>query len=361
MGIRSHLTNLQHAVVASGFLIAGCGDGGPTKPEPPLGPRDYVVYFQTAGSNFNLRFYHTETGVIDSIPLQIPLTGNIAVSPDGSHLYVTAGSQTKVLETQTLTTVATLPYGSQVTQGGVVVSPDNRWMAIFGTGVVILDPRDYSVLFTDTGRVIHGTASPDGRYFLAGAGPASSNQAYRLDLSSTPYTTTRRAFPGAVWRIVSSRDNQKWYVYTSVAGSYGLYVYDVALDSIIYRFGIGPGYGDIRLSGDGVMLFSCSPGSPNGDLPNPSAFYAYNTVTNELIDTIWTVPVVTQNGDTQLVQGNQCFAMTPDGRKLISGGGMPSFGSPVFIEFDIQTWKIDRCIELGRYAGIRNVACQSGL
>lgn len=358
MGNKSLSSILLPAIIAAAFLIGGCGDDGPIGPDVP---KDYVVYFQTTGSPYNLRSYHILSGKIDSFPVQIPSTGNIAVSPDGSRLYITAGSQTQVLETQTFTTVATIPYGSQWKYGGVVASPDGRWLAIYGYGLVVLDARNYSVMYQDTGDMINGVSSPDSRYFMAGGGPPSAEYVYQLDLRQPPYSVVRKAFPGWVWKVIPSPDNLRWYIYATVGEfAANLYVYDVASDSVLHTQGLGAGYGDMCLSLDATILFFCSPGNGLVGPPNPSAFYAYNTISNKVTETIKTDSLVNQFGDT-ISQGNQLFSETPDGRNLIVVGGMRNYGSPGFVLFDVDKMAISKCIYLAQQARISKVTCQDGL
>jgi hypothetical protein len=349
------ITRLLTAAAAL-FVLARCGDSTSTGPSEPV---DYVVYFQSSGTSDNLWLYHVVTGVFDSVPVQIPKDGNIAVSAHGALLYVTSGQQTRVLDTKSFSTVTTIPYGSQNQYGGVAVSPDDRWIAISGNGLVVLNTRDYSVLFQDTGTMLNGVASTDSRYFLAGVDQAGGHFVYRLDLGRESPVVTRRRFPQEVWKVVPSPDNHRWYVYSTPSPSQAnLYVYDVAADSIVKTLGISPGYGDLQLSVDGRILFVCNPGNGLIGLPVVSAFFAYDTDTDSLVKVIETAPLLNQYGDTIYRQTNSSFAKTPDGRKLISLGGLWNNGNPAFIVCDIESLTIDKLIEVSRVARLNRVACQ---
>jgi len=77
----------------------------------------------------------TKIVVVPSIPVGASPTG-VAVTPDGSHVYVTnfGAATVSVIDTTTNTVVATIPVG--VNPSGVAATDRNVYVANFGSNTV---------------------------------------------------------------------------------------------------------------------------------------------------------------------------------------------------------------------------------
>ena len=123
------------------YLVDYMFFGGP--PPPPRPGKDYVVYFKDDVSGGGMCYgYHPLTSQVDSFSLSAGAWWGMAVSSDGTILYVVAKNDIiLVVDLDTETIITELPYEAK---GGVAVSPDGQLVAILGDDLYILNTSDYS-------------------------------------------------------------------------------------------------------------------------------------------------------------------------------------------------------------------------
>ncbi|HWR81829.1 MAG TPA: hypothetical protein VN285_00850 [Candidatus Deferrimicrobium sp.] len=336
-------------VVAAAAMIlwlTTCDDDGPTKPVPV---KDYVFYMNDGGYFDRYYRYFSGAAKVDSLTIPYGSGRGLAVSADGTRLYLGDGAKTTVVSTDSFKLMTTINYYNG---GGVAVSPDNRLVAIQGKdGLYILNTSDYSLLFHDTTQVARGVFTPDSRMFycLGGGG------VYSVDLSDQLFPVGKKPYPyPVIWKIVPSHDEDKWFLlvyYGSCASSFE--VYDVSLDSIIFRDSLfHNGYGDMVLSPDGQLLFYTMPGTIMicGSDP-PARLTVFDVDKNEISKRIL-IPGHLP-GSYLLAQN---LALTPDGRRLLTDGAA---GHGQFVVIDVATMKVVESYYLGNQVDIWDVSCQN--
>ncbi len=331
---------LLFTAILSCFLLGFSCD----KPTEPVPVKDYVFYFNDA-SYFDRYFrYHSATKRVDTLNIPYNSRAGFAVSADGSRLYLSDGIKTVVMTSDSFQVIAEIPYG-----GGVSVSPDNRFVAIVGIGIVMLSTKDYSLVFSDSIPVMRGKFSRDSRTFYC----ISSPNVIKVDIGNSTFDLTAKFFAGAALRwIIPSVDENKWILYRQFQTfGYLFEVYDVAQDSIVYQELLSPGAGDIEVTPDGRYVFYTNPGTLLfGPPPGPLA--VFDIERNSVIDTILTPSPV--NGF--MVPRNLCI--TPDGRKLVVIGAR---GYGEFSVIDVRKLEVIEHYYLGNNVDIWDVVCQNGL
>jgi DNA-binding beta-propeller fold protein YncE len=317
------------ALIAAWIIISACDDK-PTKPVPLV---DYPVYFSNPELTPKLFIYHPVTRQVDSTIIPWRAREGVTVSADGKRLYLGQRTSVVVVDTDSLSLIAELPYEPD---RPVAVSPDNKYIAITGDDLYILRTTDYSMVFSDTDVTQNGYFSYDSKSFYCAAGWSPGNLAhvYKVDLSDSLFPVTRRLFAdGGVTYIVPSIDESKWFLYLHFATFGSVFeVYDVLRDSIIFRETLVPGYGRIAITPDGKYVFytnACRDGATI--LPSELAFTIFDVEANRVERVV---------ADDDFFSGNTWFAppydlaVTPDGRWLAMMGGC-SIGLGVLYLYDI--------------------------
>ncbi len=186
--------------------------------------------------------------------------GGAAVPADGSRLYFLQDDDVRVVRPPDLQEVARLPHRAS----SVVVSPDDKFVALFGDGLsylYLLTTANHELVFRGD-RNITSTVFSRSCKSLYGCG----NCIYKVDLDNDFAVTKRYFAERAVAKMVPSLDESKWYLCVGnpdsvlYKGPDSIMVYDVAVDSIVSATGcpwrVG-GIPDIELSPDGRYLFYC--------------------------------------------------------------------------------------------------------
>jgi hypothetical protein len=238
-----------------------------------------------------------------------------------------------VVDTDSFSLITELPYKPRLWPA---VSPNNEYLAITGDDLHILRTSDYSLLFSDTDITDFGKFSSDSRDFYCAAGwsSVSSGLVYKVDLSDGSFPVERHPFDdGGVVHVVPSIDETKWFLYLNVPSIWtcAFQVYDVAMDTVIFREVLVPGAGDVAITPDGHTAFYTNPGRSITDPIAPPGFTIFDVDAN-MIDTV-VEDIEFFTGSTWMASPNQ-IVVTPDGRWLVILGG--SLAQFVLYLFDIE-------------------------
>jgi hypothetical protein len=347
------------AAVALLVFIACLAMGGCEKESNPAAitePANYEVYFWD-GLTTNWYFaYRPETNQLDSFSLPVAAENDIEVSADGKRLFIGRNASIPIVDLETRAIVGELPYG-----GGVVASPDGRWLAVLGDGWRILRASDYGVVFEDTIVAVSGAFSADGDrfYCVVGDGNSGQRQVRILDIADNFAVTAKSFIEGGLVRIIPSRDETRWFLYfNSGRCSSQMAVYDLGLDSIIFRHTVTPGKGDIELTPNGGTLFYSSPGvmlDLYGCSVAPAEFYAYDVSVGQDRAISTRNAVAGKPADYLKIGG---LAVTPDGRWLVAS---MAEGGNVLAAIDLTTFTVAKYVELGGGRQFISLTCRKSL
>jgi len=335
------------------IIFWGCEDN-PLAPENEP-EKDYIVYIwetDHAGDHFYMG-YHPATGVIDTFTAEDGPSSGMEASADGKYLFVATNEYVAKIELQTLQTVATLPYRATY---GLAVSQDNQFLAIImGPGFVLARVSDFSVIYEDTLLDFRSCSfSSDSKKIYGYAGLAY-NIFTILDLENNFSQSTVELPQGlAIEVIVPSIDESKLFLVCH----YGMWfsrfeVYDVVLDSIIFRDLLWSGYNFLKLSPDGKYVFYTEAGNYT-DVNGENYFTIYDIERNRIKMKVSTVGI--EDGINPEFMALGQMAITPDGKWLVIGKAL---GGPSFIRFNMNTMEIDDYLKGDSSVSYRNYTCQS--
>jgi len=334
-------TSFQSAIILSLlFILAfiwGCDDD---KPNGPVEPKDYPVYFcDPTDTPPQLFTFYPIARRVDSTDInwqpktiQLSADGRILYfnNRDGSHLAVNADD---------LSLIAELP-------GPVFgVSPDNQLIAISQNGVKILRTSDYSVFFEDSTLPVQSSVfSFDGESFYCN----TYTSVYKVDLTDSSYPITKIDITteGGIVHVIPSVDETKLFLNISIHTSiWAFEVYDVLLDSITFRDYLIPGHGRMTISPDGKYVFYTNPGSPITDSPPLMGFKIFDIESNQIDkvvenDSFFTGP--------NWIAPPGLPVVTPGSRWLVMLGGIFNLG--VLYLYDIQTGELVHRDDWGGYS-----------
>ena len=338
------------------FWQFGC-DERPTQPDPPEPePKDYPVYMVNNDGGSQCFRYHIGSEKLDtlSVPTQFWIGGS-ALSPDDTRLFWAERTRTLVIDLATLDTVAELPY---VAGRGICASPNGRYIALKGsTYLNVLSADDYSSVFVDSAVMLRGGcfSSDDNRFYSAMGDSVAV--VYQLDLANG-FTVTRDTLTDRVYlrHMLTSPDETKWFLYRQFNTYQDCFeVYDLQLDSVVFRDYLVPGYGEMVVTPDGHYVFYTQPGPPQMDYTGPPHFTVFDAWRNR-IDRLVAVTGMVDGINPTYLPLNE-LAMTPDGRWLIVGGFYPA---DQFVVFDIATLSLVRLVSIPE-SGLISYTCQQGL
>ena len=165
-----------------------------------LSPDGTRLYVATYGSNSIKVINTASNSVIATIPVgNLPL--GVDASPDGSKVYVAnlTGNSVSVISTATNTVVATIPVGTQPSSARVTPDGSRVYVAHYGSGLWVINaqtnsvvgvvpgiPNANSVEFTPDGTRAYITASP---YVYA------VNTATNTVIATFPFTSAANGYP----------------------------------------------------------------------------------------------------------------------------------------------------------------------
>ena len=338
---------LLFVVICAVVWYLGCRE----KPFEPVEPTEYIFYFNDGGYFDKYYRYYSASQKVDSITIPFDSRRGLAVSPDGKRLYLANRTNCEVIDAKSLQPISQIDIESS---GGVAISPDNKYLAMFGNDLRILRTSDYSVVFQDTTDTpFGGFYSRSSKTLYCAGGPG----VIKVDLSNNTYSFATKAFPNLVYLVVPSVDEDKWFLYEKLPQLYtfAFEVYDLLLDSIIFQEILSPGAGDIEISPDGKFVFYTNPGTLQFGPPGASHITVYDVEMNSIYGRINTPSLVF---DSLVVQH---LAVSPDGRKLVGEAG--AFGE--FVVVDLKKMVVTESYYFGNdtinYVNLWDVACQSGL
>jgi DNA-binding beta-propeller fold protein YncE len=334
-------------------MISGCSkDDNPVEPDELGEPKDYVVYFTDDVDPTRWFTLHTATGVYDALEPPPQKMIGMRVSADGSKLYVPASASTTVLSSDSLNVIAEIPY---LARQEIVVSKDDRYIALLDDGFFILSTADYSLVYSDTDEAASARFSADNHalYFTG------HDHWGRVELDANPVVTERFAIPVSTRGrcIIPSVDESRVFLYLwnyTLQYTYTFAVYDLALDSMVFTEPIVPGAGYLETTPDGRYVFYTNGGGAiNGPDP-PKKFTIYDVHQNKILTRIKTDIVLY---DTELTDFDAWrMAITPDGRKLIL---TEAPGLHRYIVYDIAKMQITDFRDVGASIRLRDITIQS--
>ena len=340
------ITLVWMVLVSLMTILSGCSDDNPVKPTKPS---DYVVYLTDGADPTRWFGFHTATGVLDTLPSPLPRIIGLTASADGTRFYVPSTSSTTVFSADSFTVIAELPYPSR---RDIAVSPDDKYVALLDSDLIILRTKDYSAVFNDTDQVYSACFSSDSKalYFAGGHWG-------RVELPSD--MIVRHAAPSGTWAgfAVPSTDESEVFLYVrslSQSYTYAFLVYNAELDSLVFADTLVPGVGNIEISPDGRYVFYTNCGSIAAGPEPPKEFTVFDVYENKILKRVKTDVVV--NGTPLGNFDAWRMAVTPDGRKLIL---TEAPGLNRFIVFDIATMEITDFRYVGYTVGLWDVTVQS--
>ncbi len=345
MGIKSRSIVIQLAIVVIGFLVAGCGDDGPTKPTEPRLPKFYI----NGAANWNqIYVYDLKTDSFSTLVLPLgplggqAIFGSLAGSSRRHCLYLGDHSRTGVYDLDLDSLIDVRPLGSFY---GIAVSPDDRFLALCGDSLMVVRSSDFSVVFHDSARGARPVFSRDSHTLYAVEGRTGAF-AFIVRFQGDSVTCQKHSFPSPIWRIRPSNDNKLWFLYVNLGNyQFGVGAYDPAKDSLVARTTTSPGLGDLECTPDGQNLIYSSPGGSLVSGPVSSAFY--------FVDLKDGYQVTQVSPDGLLDQADSTFrgfrpaemAMSSDGHYLAS---VPPAAGGAFVVYDLWARKYVHCWNYNR-------------
>jgi hypothetical protein len=341
-------------------LIGSCSHDKGVQPTPKPQEKDYVVYFadydwgdQEQGNKYY--GYHTLTGVVDSfvVPGHDCRVNGLAISPDGSFMYLYDGTSFLTVDLATKGIVAEHPVSiSRQLSRQMIISPNGNFIAMQGRGFSIVSVPEFSVVFADTVQLVNGYFTPDGRFFYGSAWINSDLASYRVDLENGFVVTTWLPPYGGAYMTVPSPDYKKLFLYIWIYNELFYFcVHDVDGDSLTYYQMLLPGYGRIIPTPDWKYLVVVQIPQMNGTVPLPDSFTIFDIQNNTIYKKICTL--CWDDDSTMIPMTIQAICLTPDGRHLVNAAFSKLF------DFNLATMKYDRFIEFGHDASLRIGACQT--
>jgi WD40 repeat protein len=342
-------------LVGIGVMTVGCGDS----PTGPTTPKNYKVYFVNHDRPYWYYYFQTGAGIVDSFTLPYPSDNGIAISPDGSTMYIVTGTAIILVDTKTEQVVREYP---PVGEGDIVLSPDGRYLAITGGGgpknhLLIVSTADFQIIYRDTIYTAHGSFAKDGKHFYCAAHTGNMPYyAYILDMHRGYIVSKKQLTGGQLYSIIPNYRGDRLHVLFQIYGELFSYrVYDSQLDSTLFDLTFCPGYGEMAIDNQEQCLVLSQAGSMFGDCPTPSYFTIFDIRKNAIEDQISTSGILGPDHYAFFPVGEICF--TPDGRHLI--GARALVGGDIF-DYNMETRKFEYAIDIGHpNKAIFSLTCQS--
>lgn len=343
------ITNLPFAVVVILLIFSfflSCDDN-PVAPkeEPPI---DYATYAFDSTNNLYYE-YHPLTGVLDTFTCEDYPIWDMEASADGKYLFVAAADYVAKVDLNTKLTVATLPYQAEY---GLAISPDNNYIALaMGPGLIIARVSDLSVEHEDIVLDYRSLSFSADSKKLYGCYDTSHTVAI-VNLENI-FSVTTIELPVSAMRIVKpSLDETKLFLIWQYSKSNNVFaVYDVALDSVIFREWLYGGYVDLKVAPDGKYMYYTEAGN-YVDIPGSNYFTIYD-IDKKRIYKISTAGI--EDGINPIYMAIYPMCLTPDNKWLVIGE------SPVgksFLRFNITTMEIDAYIKGNETTHLKYYTCQ---
>jgi hypothetical protein len=237
--------------------------------------------------------------------------------------------------------------------GGLIASPDGKYLAVMERDFYIVDLADFSVAYKDTNDHYAGRFTPDGGIFVCAGRDSAGPYAVELDIANG-FQERRVSFAdGSPFLVVPNHDNTKWYLLLCVHNDvFWFEVYDLLADSTTFRSLLRPGFGDIEITPDGRYVIFSQRGSEIS-APPPPYFTIFDTKVNRITFHVSTSGLG-QEGSLYVPVGGLC--VTPDGKHLVC------LSAPVaceLLDFALEDFSFANYILLGYDRWLTNLTCQS--
>lgn len=245
----------------------------------PNGKFVYASWADSFTSDSFVAVIDTATNTfITEIPL-VPASSpdGLAITPDGTRVYVTIQDGTiKVIDTATNTVVDSIPMATG-TPFGIAITPDGRFAYAALTsgdiGVIDLSTNTYGPLIPTPGVLMFGVAiTPDGRFaYVTDIGSAS---VFVIDIASNTFIATVPVGSNP-WGLAAT--NQ--FVYVCNNGGDSISVIDVSTNTVVATVPTPPNNPTwIAITPDGARGYVT--------ITNTGNVAVLDTSTNTFIDTI---------------------------------------------------------------------------
>jgi len=319
-------------ILAFGIYLGGC-DTLSVKPIEPGETPEYYAYFSDMQTRNNYFRYNTSTMEIDTfyLPYDSYYDG-FGISPDGKTMYLHPDDAIVEVSLDSFVVVAEhpidLPKGNVTMHGHeVIVSPDNRYLAVINWNLYIIDLADYSIVYSDTSTYFErGWFSNDSKSFFCAAQGEDRNEVLEIVFNDGLLVNQYQFDGGSVHHIIAFPDNDLWFLL--LYPGYGIdnfQVYDRAADSIIFGRAMCPGGGYLEITPNGQYVIYSHPGSAFGYCPP----YEYITIFNVAGNTI-DREVATWSDSLGVGSSIGELWITPDGRHLVGISRATSGAGHVF-------------------------------
>jgi len=273
-------------------VVATVGVGSPSG--VAMSPDGSRVYVSNVWGN-SVSVIDTSTNeVVATVGVGSAPSG-VAVSPDGSRVYVTNGDDTSVsvIDTSTNEVVATVDVGSA--PSGVAVSPDGSRLYLLSiyVGVIVFDTSTNEVVATvGLDDYLHYIAvSPDGSRVYVGNYFDYSVSVIDTSTNEVVATVGVGSSPAGV---AVSPDGSR--VYVGVVANGSVRVIDTSTNEVVEEVGGGSPPTSVAVSPDGSLLYVA--------VGSDDSVIVFDTSTNEVVATV---------GVGSYPYG---FAVSPDGSRL---------------------------------------------
>ena len=322
------------------LLLTACDSKSPNK---PVQPDDYLFYAWCGCDGDVYYAIHTTTDKIDSIPLLYYYAWyGLQVSADGSELYIATSQDVRVIQLSDRTEIGSIPHKAYE---DMQVSPDGNYIAIAGESLAVYSTIDYSTVYHAPGEIYAVTFANGGKVLYYADRTASPYVVRRVDLESGAVID----FPwpdGSITELRVRADESRWYVYSQFGPSTGRFdVYDAALDSVVFREWLDPGYGTLQLSPDERWVAYSYPGPLylDGD-GGPSQFTLFDATQDRIKMIVNTAAIDDGWNPAYMPIGEVEF--TADSRVLLASKAFGAPGAGSFLLFDLQTLAVFRYVEM---------------
>jgi len=336
-----HRTAIIFAVMIAIALALSCTDDD--KGTQPVEPTEYYAYFSDIQARNKYFRYNTSTMEIDtfSLPYDSYYDG-FGISPDGKTMYLHPDDGIVEVSLDSFVVVTehpiVLPKGN-VTLGGheVVVSPNNRYLAVLNWNLHIINLTDFSIVYSDTSTYFKsGWFSDDSKSFFCAAQGEDRNEALEIVFGDSVLVKKHRFDGGSVQHIMTSPDNRLWFLL--LYAGYGIddfQVYDREADSIIFGRAMCPGNGYLQITPYGQYVIYSHPGSAFGFCP-PYQYLTIFDVTSNTIDR----EVATWADSLMAASAIGELWITPDGGRLVGISRATTMGGHVF-QYNLRSHQVE--------------------
>lgn len=255
--------------VAAALMCLRCGDSNMLSP----GGVNYSVAVGTFGGPWIFEV-DLLTNNVDSFRLSDEPIHRMVSSGKSRRLYVPFADSVALIE---LGESSGSSLWRGYPSGGISLSRNEKYLAVFGPEFAIIDLSDGSTVFNDVDGIWSGAFSSDEEYFYAIVPPPNilSRVIQRIDLKQKTATKIGELPEECFAQIIASKQPGRFYLhYPYGKFTYKFVHFDALLDTVLFSAILRPGYGRMAVSEDEDYLFLTNPGTFVGDpeYPEPVPF-----------------------------------------------------------------------------------------